>query len=137
MHSVKELEHYKRVREAFESSSSPSEQDDRKSGGARSDTIKFSASSFEHSAQPQANGRRAVRKDSKGKGKASKWDNNEMEDDDDDEAYVTSNDYGGTPQKQQYRNSNGGAISAHSKGKARESMTGGTFQDEDEDLYGD
>ena len=83
-------------------------------------------------APSQSNGKLSEAKDAKGKGKATDWDSDD-DDDDDDDAYVTSNDYGGTPQKQKYRYPNGDA--ANGKNKGKEVAMSGQFEDEDDDLY--
>lgn len=144
--SAKELEHYRQVRETFESTSLNSPDDIQgtiKEPGPRairSHSKRKSTPTIEAPGHLRPNGKHSLRKDSKGKGKATKWDIDEAEDDDDDddddeEAYVTSSDYGGTPQKQQYHYANGSTMSTSTKGKGKEVATTSNFEDDEDDLY--
>ena len=109
--SAKELEHYQRVRAAFEgptktkTSAAPNPLSLPASSPGKE---KFSASHLHPPApasrrQPKPVRTNTARKDDpkgKGKGKVTKWESDDDDDDDDDDdAYVTSNDTMGTPER--------------------------------------
>ena len=102
--SAKELEHYKRVRNTFEG---PSKDEASKAGPLASNRVPVHAVDG-HLEPPVLNTRPKMKTRTstakpkvsldhkgRGKGKAAQW---HSDDDDDDDAYVTSNDFVGTPE---------------------------------------
>ena len=120
--SAKELEHYQRVRRSFEGvTHSP-----KTPHLPAASRIPAPSTTKEHLQPPALNKRpKPVSRTStakqtdpkgKGKGKATWWDS----DDDDDEAYVTSNDFAGTPERKRSRVNGFGDVGGN----------------DDEDIYG-
>ena len=165
--SAKELEHYQRVRQTFEGPP-PSENGSRSvSSPAISDPREMRAKHIDRPlpSRPKLPTRTSTAKikdkgigKGKGKGKAiARWDSEnddedeDDEDEDEDDAYVTSNDYGGTPSRSRDGSveANGGA-KGKGKGKGKEAARGyngswggggrGGFKDvskdDEEELYG-
>lgn len=104
-HSAKELDHYNRVRQTFEG---PSQRSKTKSEAidAPSKILAPAIDGHLHppvlATHPKPNKSRSStdtkqsEPKGKGKGKATQWNS---DDDDDDDAYVTSNDFAGTPER--------------------------------------
>lgn len=99
--SAKELEHYQRVRHTFEGPNNPHKAPNLTAAS------RIPAPTTNDHLQPPAPSKRpkpisrtgTIRQSDpkgKGKGKATQWDS---DDDDDDDAYVTSNDFAGTPER--------------------------------------
>lgn len=126
--SIKELEHYQRVREAFESSTALEGSDKERA------VVVGTPPAIEDRVLPTFKTKLKTHLDPKGKGKAIRHSTDAMTDDDadDDDAYITSNDYS-TPQR--YRTANGGKWGGTDNGKGKEVARDGFESEEDEDLY--
>lgn len=126
---AKELEHYQRVRHTFEG---PSKIKTTSLQSTPAPTRIPAPSIDGHlhppmpTTRPKPKSKNSTAKlkeqtKGKGKGKASQWNSDDDEEDDDDDAYVTSNDFMGTPER-------------------KKSETNGSFgdtgADDDEELYG-
>ena len=102
-YSAKELEHYQRVRRAFEGAATSQKASNVTAASripAPKTNDRFRPSPPSKQSKPITRTGTAKQADmkGKGKGKATQWDSDD--DDDDDDAYVTSNDYVGTPERQ-------------------------------------
>ena len=115
--SAKELEHYQRVRATFEGPSKPKSAIAPPGPTALPTRIPAPSLDVNHLrppapiSRPKTKGRpnTAKKDDPKGKGKAPKWDSDDDDDDDDEDAYVTSNDFMGTPERKTNGNFGNGA----------------------------
>lgn len=99
--SAKELEHYQRVRRAFEGPTNLPKTSDltttsRIPAPATNDRLQPPAPSKRPKPVSRTSTAKQADPKGKGKGKAAQW---ESDDDDDDDAYVTSNDFAGTPER--------------------------------------
>lgn len=99
--SAKELEHYQRVRRAFEGPTNLPKTSDltttsRIPAPATNDRLQPPAPSKRPKPVSRTSTAKQADPKGKGKGKAAQWDS---DDDDDDDAYVTSNDFAGTPER--------------------------------------
>lgn len=99
--SAKELEHYQRVRHAFEGPTSPQKAlnlvaASRIPAPTSNDHLQPPAPSKRPKPVSRTGTAKQADPKGKGKGKATQWDS---DDDDDDDAYVTSNDFAGTPER--------------------------------------
>ena len=133
------------MRETFESSSLTDETSKRLSASGKDETAQQPPRLIRQvTARLKPNGKASTQLDAKGKDKALERGDHEVaesdeddddDDDDDDLAYVTSNDLGGTPQKQQQGVANGKLTHISSKGKGKAPSIGDQFEDEEDDLY--
>ena len=100
--SAKEIEHYQHVRRDFEGPSNPQKaQSITAASRIPAPTMNAHIQPVPHSKRPKPVRRTSTAKQidpkGKGKGKATQWDSED--DDDDDDAYVTSNDFVRTPER--------------------------------------
>ncbi|MCJ1474371.1 peroxisomal assembly protein [Lambiella insularis] len=129
--SPKELEHYQRVRRAFEAPERSDNNRNQLPSNSISQDLSIQNAPHQQSSRPKYKSRTtsSANGNGKGKGKAPQW----VSDDDDDEAYVTSNDFG-SPAR--FRSTNG---DSKGKGVIRDRPVQDGFEDpardDDENLY--